>query len=103
MPGPALLLPADAPWSSIERIEPLPAITACRRTMRTDDARTIYKTRSQVAEFPNLWITTLGLRPFRVRGLAIVKTESLGAALSYNIQQWKRGRGRAPLTAAASA
>lgn len=88
---------------SIERIEPLPAVTAFRQKMQTDEARAIYKTRSQVAEFPNLWIKAkLGVRQFRVRGLAKVKTESLWAALTYNIQQWIRLRCRPPLTVAVS-
>ena len=76
---------------SVERIEPLPAIAAFREKMQTEEARAIYKTRSHIAEFPNLWIKTkLGLRQFRVRGLANVSLESLWAALTYNIQQWIR-------------
>ena len=36
-----------------------------RQKMQTDEAKAIYKTRSQVAEFPNLWIKTkFGLRQF---------------------------------------
>jgi transposase len=76
---------------SIERREPLPDITAFRQKMQTDEAKAIYKTRSQVAEFPNLWIKTkFGLRQFSVRGVAKVRIESLWAALTYDIQQWIR-------------
>lgn len=76
---------------SVERLDPLPAIAAFRDKMQTEEARTIYKTRSQIAEFPNLWMKTkLGLRQFRVRRLAKVCLESLWAALTYNIQQWIR-------------
>ena len=80
---------------SIERLEPLPEIAAFRQKMQTTDARAIYRTRSQVAEFPNLWIKAkLGMRQFRVRGVAKVRAESLWAALTYDIQQWIRLRWR---------
>jgi hypothetical protein len=86
---------------SIERREPLPAIAAVQQQMQTDDARTIYRTRSQVAEFPNLWIKAkLGVRQFRVRGRAKVSLESLWAALTYDIQQWIRLRWRPQRVAA---
>jgi transposase len=76
---------------TIERSEPLPEIEAFRQKMQTDEAKAIYRTRSQVAEFPNLWIKAkLGLRQFCVRGVAKVRSESLWAALTYNIQQWIR-------------
>ena len=59
--------------------------------MQTDEAKAVYKTRSQVAEFPNLWIKTkFGLRQFSVRGVAKVRIESQWVALTYNIQQWIR-------------
>ena len=83
---------------SIERSEPLPDITAFRQKMQTDEAKAIYKTRSQVAEFPHLWIKAkFGLRQFSVRGIAKVRTESLWAALTYDIQQWIRLRWRSRL------
>jgi transposase len=80
---------------SIERREPLVAITTYRKKMQTEAARAIYKTRAQIAEFPNLWIKAkLGLRQFRVRGLHRVRLEALWAGLTYNIQQWIRLRWR---------
>lgn len=80
---------------SIERREPVPEIAAFRKKMQTDEARAIYRTRSQVAEFPNLWIKAkLGVRQFRVRGVVNVNMESLWAALTYDIQQWIRLRWR---------
>jgi transposase len=86
---------------SIERLELLPDIVEYRRKMQTDEARAIYKTRSQVAEFPNLWIKAkFGLRQFSVRGVAKVRIESLWAALTYDIQQWIRLRWRARLAPA---
>ena len=78
---------------SIELREPLPGIDEFRKKMQTDEAKAIYKTRAQVAEFPNLWFKAkLRLRQFSVRGLEKVRTESLWAAFTYNIQQWIRLR-----------
>lgn len=86
---------------SIERREPLPEIAAFRQKMQTDDARAIYRTRSQVAEFPNLWIKAkLGVRQFRGRGCGTVSMEALWAALTYDIQQWIRLRWRPQRVAA---
>lgn len=59
--------------------------------METPEAKAIYKTRSQLAEFPNCWIKTkLGLRQFRLRGVVKVRIESVWAAVTFNIQQWLR-------------
>jgi hypothetical protein len=59
--------------------------------MQTSEAKEIYKTRSQLSEFPNCWIKTkFGLRQFRLRGLAKVRIEATWAALTFNIQQWLR-------------
>ena len=78
---------------SIELRVLLPDIAEFRQKMQTDEAKAIYKTRSQVAEFPNLWIKTkFGLRQFSVRGVAKVRIESEWAALTYNICQWIRLR-----------
>jgi hypothetical protein len=53
------------------------------------------KQRSAVAEFVNAWLKEkLGLRRFRVRGLAKIRTEAMWAALTYNVQQWIRLRWR---------
>jgi transposase len=63
--------------------------------METSEAKKIYARRGSVAEFVNAWIKEkLGLRQFRLRGLAKVKTECLWVALTYNIQQWVRLRWR---------
>jgi hypothetical protein len=90
-PAKELCCPRTKGGRSIERLEPLGPIAEYRQKMQTDEAKAIYRTRSQVAEFPNLWIKTkLGLRQFCVRGVAKVRSESLWAALTYNIQQWIR-------------
>ena len=85
---------------TIERREPLPAVTAFCDKMQTEEARAIYKTRAQVAEFPHLWIKVkLGMRQFRVRGLVKVTQECLWAALTYNLQHWIRLRRRGAIAA----
>jgi hypothetical protein len=67
------------------------AVVAFRAKMETEEAKNAYKRRSEVAEFPNLWIKEkLGLRKFRLRGLAKVGIEAVWACLTYNIQQWIR-------------
>jgi hypothetical protein len=48
-----------------------------------------------VAEFLNAWLKEkLGLRWFRVRGLAKVRAGATWAALTYNVQQWIKLRWR---------
>jgi len=84
----AMCCPRSRHGRSVERREELPAIAAFREKMQTDEARAVYRTRSQVAEFPNLWIKAkLGLRQFRLRGLVKVGLEALWCALTYDIQR----------------
>jgi len=86
-----LCCPRTRGGRSIERTELLPAVIAYRAKVQTDGAKAIYRTRSQVAEFPNLWIKAKHcLRQFRVRGLEKVRIESRWSALTYNIQHWIR-------------
>jgi transposase len=78
---------------SIMRGELRPEVAALVAKMDTEEARTIYKLRGQIAEFPNAWIKAkLGLRQFRLRGLHKVGAEMMWACLTYNIQQWIRLR-----------
>src|SRR5271157_103960 len=87
----------------IMRTENLPAVAAYVEKMKTPEAQAIYRERKRIAEFPNLWIKEkLGLRRFRVRGLAKATCEALWACLTYNIQQWVRRRWRPQLAAAAA-
>ena len=73
------------------RKEDSESVRAFREKMQTDQAKQIYRTRAQVAEFPNAWIKEkLGLRRFRLRGLTKARIEAVWACLTYNIQQWKR-------------
>lgn len=98
-PAKPVCCPRTRGGRSVERREPIAAVAAFQEKMGTAEARAVYRTRSQVAEFPHLWIKAkLGLRQFRVRGLAKVTAECLWAALTYNIQQWVRLRPRPPLS-----
>lgn len=79
------------------------AIQAFRSKMQTESAKQIYRTRAEVAEFPNAWIKDkLGLRQFRLRGLKKVGLEAVWACLTYNIQQWIRIRWRPKFAATVS-
>lgn len=76
---------------SLMRVEESPEVTSFVDKMKTEEAKAIYKHRGPVAEFPNAWIKDkCGLRQFRLRGLAKVRTEALWVGLTYNIKQWIR-------------
>lgn len=88
----------QAAGRSITRREPLPEVRQFYQRMATPEAQAIYKQRSEVAEYPNLWLKEkFQLRQFRLRGGTKVKIEALWACLAYNFRQWVR------LTAPASA
>jgi len=73
------------------RLEEQADVAAFRQKMEKAEYRAIYRKRGEVAEFPNAWIKEkLGLRKFRVRGLAKAGSELLWACLTYNIMQWVR-------------
>lgn len=76
---------------SVVRAVHSPVVRQFAEKMQTEAAKSIYRQRGAVAEFPNAWIKDkLGLRQFRLRGLLKVGLEVLWAALTYNIQQWIR-------------
>jgi hypothetical protein len=80
---------------SLIRAVEAPEVRQFLEKMQTPAAKDIYRQRGAVAEFPNAWIKDkLGLRQFRLRGLAKVLLEVLWACLTYNIQQWIRLRWR---------
>jgi len=86
---------------SVIRAERAPALQQFAQRMQTEEGKAIYRQRGAVAEFPNAWIKEkLGLRQFRLRGLAKVLLEVLWAAMTYNIQQWIRLSWRPGLGAA---
>jgi len=87
---------------TVLRKEHSPAVQAFRAKMQTEDAKHLYRTRAQIAEFPHAWIKEkLGLRRFRSRGRQKVRAEAVWACLTYNVQQWLRLVWRPSLQAAA--
>jgi len=87
----------------VVRKQDSPAVAAFKAKMQSDDARQLYRSRAQIAEFPNAWIKDkLGLRQFRLRGRQKVRAEALWACLTYNIQQWLRLSWRRRLEMAAA-
>ena len=75
--------------SLLEREDEL--VASFRERMEGEEAREIYRQRGPVAEFPNAWIKErIGLRKFRLRGLAKATTELLWACLTVNVMIWKR-------------
>jgi transposase len=76
---------------SITRAVEAPPVQQFKQKMQTPEAKSIYRQRGAVAEFPNAWIKDkLRLRQFQVRGLLKAKMETLWVCLTYNIQQWIR-------------
>ena len=64
-----------------------PVVTAFRAQTASADGQAALRQRSAVAEFVNAWLKEkLGLRRFRVRGLAKVRAEAMWAALTSNVQ-----------------
>ena len=78
---------------TIVRTEYEPELAEFVEKMQTAEAQQIYRKRGEVAEFPFAWIKEkMGLRQFRLRGLARVQTEALWACLAYNLKPWIRLR-----------
>ena len=85
----------------IVRKEDSAVVQQFRAKMQTPQAKQIYRTRSEVAEFPNAWIKEkLGLRKFRLRGLDKAGIEAVWACLTYTIEQWIRLTWRPKFSAA---
>ncbi len=75
----------------VTRVEEDEAVKRFRKKMEEEKSKAIYKTRSQIAEFPNCWLKQkFGLRRFHVRGLVKVGAEMLWHVIAYNVQQWIR-------------
>ncbi|SPE18514.1 conserved hypothetical protein [Candidatus Sulfotelmatomonas gaucii] len=67
------------------------AISRFDRKMQTAAAKMLYKTRSQLAEFPNLWLKEkFKFRRFSVRGRIKARAEALLHALTFNLQRLLR-------------
>jgi DDE family transposase/transposase-like protein DUF772 len=81
----------QATGRSITRTEPLPEVSQFYQRMASPEMQDVYKQRSEVAEFPNLWLKEkFQMRRFRLRGAAKVKIEALWGCLAYNLCQWAR-------------
>lgn len=88
---------------TLSHSEPNPLLKAFRGKMQTEVCQQRYRRRSEVAEFPNAWLKEkLGIRRFRLQGLAKVAIESLWAVITYNLQQWIRLRWREQVAAIAA-
>ena len=73
----------------ITRIQQPSATVNFKTKMETEEAKQIYRQRSQIAEFPHAWIKERrGLRQFRCRGQKKTSMEATWACLSYNIIRW---------------
>jgi transposase len=90
-------------WSkgrTLTRKEEVPAVTRFQSKMATGRAKQIYRTRSQVAEFPHAWIKSkFGLARLHLRGLVKAETELLWAALTYNLTHYFRLKAQAQAAA----
>jgi transposase len=76
---------------TIRRAELHPVVKAWIDRMETEEAKAIYRSRSQIAEFPNAWIKAkYQLRQFRLRGKRKAGIEMLWACFTYNVQLWTR-------------
>ena len=72
-------------------IEEHPAVAEFRQKMQTEQYRSIYRQRAQVAEFSNACLKEKkGLRRFMRRGLAKVRAEAGWACISCNVSIWIR-------------
>lgn len=73
------------------RVEEAPEIASFRSRMQTEEAKTVYRQRGAVAEFPNACIKEkIGLRKFSLRGLVKAGIELTWACLTYNALIWVR-------------
>jgi hypothetical protein len=86
----------------VTRYQDSAAVEAFKAKMETEQAKQVYRTRAQIAEFPHAWIKEkFQFRRFRLRGLRKVRVEAIWVCMTYNIQQWLRMTKRATLQASA--
>ena len=75
----------------IERVVESPAMKQYLGRMKRPEVKQLYKKRSEIAEFPHLWVKAVkGWRRFRVRGAVKAGMEAMWVALAYNVSQWMR-------------
>jgi hypothetical protein len=75
----------------VERVIESAAMKHYLARMKRREVKTLYKRRSEIAEFPHLWVKAIKKwQRFSVRGMAKAKMEALWVALAYNVAQWMR-------------
>lgn len=74
-----------------------PELTEWRTRMGTAEAKAIYQERASTAECVNALARERGMRQFRVRGLAKVRTVAIIYALAHNLARWKTLRAEGTL------
>lgn len=75
----------------IERVVESRAMKQYLARMKRRGVRELYRQRSEIAEFPNLWAKGVKQwRRFHVRGLVKAGMETIWVALAYNLAQWMR-------------
>lgn len=80
-----MLARGNDPYSKQERDSK--EMVGFRQRMKTDEAKTIYKQRPSIAEYPNAEFRNHGLGQFRVRGLEKVKATALLHAITFNFRR----------------
>lgn len=77
----------------IERVVESKAMKAYLARMKRPEIRELYRTRSEIAEFPHMWVKAVKKwRRFAVRGVVKAGMEAIWVALAYNMAQWVRVR-----------
>ena len=76
-------------YRQVERVIESAAMQQYLARMKRRSVQTLYKKRSQIAEFPHMWAKAMKKwTRFSVRGLAKAGLEVLWVALAYNVTQW---------------
>lgn len=75
----------------VERVVESAAMQHYLARMKRPQTRKLYRKRSEIAEFPHMWIKAVKKwRRFSVRGLVKAGMEAVWVALAYNMAQWMR-------------
>ena len=75
----------------VSRVVESPAMKQYLKRMKQTEIKTLYKKRSEIAEFPHLWAKGVKKwRRFSVRGAVKAGMEAFWVALAYNVTQWMR-------------
>jgi transposase len=75
----------------VERVVESSAMKQYLARMKRPEVRALYRKRSEIAEFPHLWVKAVKKwRRFSVRGVVKAGMEALWVALAYNVAQWIR-------------